>query len=246
MSTKTFSIWTDMHKKLWTYSIDSIEEYKYFLFFISKINIFDKNFKKTSFNIQDFNEYFKINRKSDNSTIKQICSTFKNWINWKLFLNEKISYAGKIDIFEYLKYENAVITYKINNHLSRFFLEPWLNYENDFVRMLTFPHFNFNHKLSEFIYINLRITRADIQIDIETLRKNALKNDTYKKYSHFKEKILIPSINDINKKSDIRLTFKEIKQQQKVVIINLIFSWNNKIDSYDPYIWQTIKERFKD
>ena len=60
------------------------------------------------------------------------------------------------------------------------------------------------------------------EIKLEELKKFLDVESKYKKYSHFKERILQTSKREINKKTDLLIDFEEIKRGKKVFIINFI------------------------
>src|SRR5690606_24538799 len=56
------------------------------------------------------------------------------------------------------------------------------------------------------------------EITIEKLKDRlGIKQQSYSVYGNFKNRIIVPSINELNEKTDIQISFKEIKTGRKVV-----------------------------
>lgn len=58
------------------------------------------------------------------------------------------------------------------------------------------------------------------EITIENLKgKFGISQDKYKQYGHFKSRAILPSVKEVNEKTDVEVTFKEIRKGRKVVKI---------------------------
>ncbi|WP_077324117.1 replication initiation protein [Virgibacillus siamensis] len=72
-----------------------------------------------------------------------------------------------------------------------------------------------------------KLDKFEISI-VDFKEKMGIKAGTYAKYNHLKQRVLKTSINEVNNKTDIDVTFEEIKQGRKVAKLAFFIKRKNK------------------
>lgn len=134
---------------------------------------------------------------------------YYNWFS-------RMSYSGHEGFLEVV----------INHELYPFLLNMNENYTSVDLKTL----FKFNSKYTgRFYYLfETNFFRKSFKITLEEL-KLLTGTSGMERYSHFKQRVLEPSLNDINKYANYRIEFKEIKVGQANKIIGLEFKINKKV-----------------
>ena len=126
--------------------------------------------------------------------------------------------------FEVFEYKNKKLRVKLNIELARYILEP------QFQSILFVPEMPewFNTDYTH-LYEIFRKCKHSLCFSLDEIREILVGDkNKYKKYSHLKSNFLIPAIEHLNSETDIFLTLKEIKEQKKVIRIEIWFNWNDK------------------
>jgi len=142
---------------------------------------------------------------------------------------EKILVSGWFADIEYMKntgYIKATISEKLKPYL--------LELKEEFTQAKLPTLLNFNSKYSSRLYLLLKSdfdrqkkykSNLYVNYDIEYLnRKFELPKSYFIRYSAFKEKFLLKSLKEINKKTDLQISYQELKTGRKITSIQFCIS----------------------
>ena len=90
-------------------------------------------------------------------------------------------------------------------------------------------------KASYLLYIYIRINRYQSKwdIDLDELRDSVLDckgQESYQEYKIFKNRVLDPAVEEINKKTDCHFTYEAVKRGRKVAKIKFIYQKQDQIE----------------
>lgn len=160
-------------------------------------------------------------------------SNGREWIAWNWVTDAKVT--------------QNVVRIQFHKNMKPFIL--WLKKEEGYTKFILKYVLPLKTSYSQRIYEILRSVVYESRnfgyrrIDVEDLRymlglfktdKKGNERPLYPAYSNLKQRILDPSVDEINVHSDIQVSFSEIKKSRKVVSIN--FSVLLKSDSNEPWI----------
>ena len=200
----------------------SLQQQKIVLFLISQISPFDEDFKLYEFNINDFCKVCGIdntngqNYKDLKRQIKEIADK-SMWLK----LDDKETLVRWIEK-PTIKDKSGIIQIKLDEDLKPYLIQLRENFtQYDIIYTLCFKS-KYTIRLYELIksihYQELHEYSKEYTLDeIKTL----LGAETYKTYQHFKERVLIPSITEINNTSDKYISYTPIKKGKSIIGITL-------------------------
>ena len=203
----------------------SLQQQKIILFLISQISPFDEDLKLYEFNINDFCKVCGIdntngqNYKDLKRQIKEIADK-SMWI--KKADDEKAETLVRWIEKPTIKEKSGIIQIKLDEDLKPYLIQLRENFtQYDIIYTLCFKS-KYSIRLYELIksihYQELYEYSKEFTLDeIKTL----LGAENYKTYQHFKERVLIPSINEINNTSDKYISYTPIKKGKAVIGIKL-------------------------
>ena len=203
----------------------SLQQQKIILFLISQISPFDEDLKLYEFNINDFCKVCGIdntngqNYKDLKRQIKEIADK-SMWI--KKADDEKAETLVRWIEKPTIKEKSGIIQIKLDEDLKPYLIQLRENFtQYDIIYTLCFKS-KYSIRLYELIksihYQELYEYSKDFTLDeIKTL----LGAENYKTYQHFKDRVLIPSINEINNTSDKYISYTPIKKGKAVIGITL-------------------------
>lgn len=195
-------------------------EYKIILAALSKINPSLKIIDSISFEIKEFCDLLKVQKKGMYTYLKDACDKLiRRVVTIEHDKNDWIKFSWLHSI----KYKNGVITLKFHSQL-----EPYLLFckENkSYTKYLLENVIDMNSKYSIRIF---ELTKQYEKIGYRIFELDELKQllgipkTKYKQLSHFRNKVLNPSKEEVNGLSDINIDFELIKVGRKVEKIKYI------------------------
>lgn len=199
------------------YDMTAMEQ-KLVLILISTIKKTDKNTNTVEFQVKDLAEVLEVTPELLYRDLQKICTSIMKRIveikkdngNWELF--NIISYA------QYKKKEGKIVL-EINKKA-----EPYLLQLKDLFTSFRLSNaLDLSGKYAIRIYQLTKgcLFKGQLLYDVEDFKK-ALKIDkkkTYESFAKISEKILNPSLEEINSKSDISVSYETIRENRKIKTI---------------------------
>jgi plasmid replication initiation protein len=199
------------------YDMTAMEQ-KLVLILISTIKKTDKNTNTVEFQVKDLAEVLEVTPELLYRDLQKICTSIMKRIveikkdngNWELF--NIISYA------QYKKKEGKIVL-EINKKA-----EPYLLQLKDLFTSFRLSNaLDLSGKYAIRIYQLTKgcLFKGQLLYDVEDFKK-ALKIDkkkTYESFAKISEKILNPSLEEINSKSDISVSYETIRESRKIKTI---------------------------
>ena len=198
------------------YDMSTLEQ-KMFLILLSTISKSDDCFKQTTFRVIDIAKIMDIHPNVLYRDLKKIC---KNLLS-KVY--EVSNYNGDwelINIIGYAKYEGkyGIVTFKLNEQAKPYLLqlkEYFFGFKLDNVLLLDGKY---SIRLYQQAKSHLNLKSYTIYVD-EFINELRLTQKSYSKYGNIKAKIIEPSLKEINSKTDINVSYEDIKMGKKVIAI---------------------------
>lgn len=207
-----------------------VNEQKIILTMISLIDINDKEFNKVTFTMIEISNLLNI---SVNNLYRDVRKIMRNLRKKDIFIDERDENGiGRIIETSFVTtaiYDNkhGLLTLEFSNVLKPYLLELkglFTSYRLDNALSLC-------SKYSIRVYEKLKCNefKKSFIWNIEELKEDLmLTKKSYNLYSNIKQKIILVSINDINKNTDIKVTFEEIKTGRKITAIKFYIKENRK------------------
>jgi len=188
---------------------------------LTEITKEDKDFKDYSFSIKDLE--LKTAKKWQS---KQLRETVKGLMSKPMEIEESANQWEIINWFSYFKYNEGVITCRFDKRLKPYLLEMKSRFVVSDLRMVLPMRSSYSKR----VYLMLKEYSkiGDRTIDLEELQTILKVPKSLKTYADFKRKVLIKSKEDINKFTDLKVDFKEIKLGRKVSKIVFIIKKNDE------------------
>lgn len=209
----------------------SLQQQKIVLFLISQISPFDEEFKTYQFNVIDFCKVCGIDYTSGKN-YEDLKKQIKAIADKSIWLDD-----GKTDSLlrwiekPRIRKESGIIELRLDEDLKPYLLQLRENYtQYDIVFTLSFKS-KYTIRLYELIksihYNELKDFTREYEInELKTL----LGAETYTQYQHFKDRVLIPSVDEINNMSDKKVSFTPIKSGRKTTHIRFTISTKDVIE----------------
>lgn len=202
-------------------------------YMVSCITPYDADFKEYTFPIEDFVNFFAITDKNAAQEYHRIARGILS----KPFIvenKEETFQANWLSSVAYKKKEKR-FAFTFDPKLKRYLVQLKSFYTQ--YQMINLIHMEncYSESVYELLKQYERIGRRTIQI--VDLRKMLGLEKKYPLYSNLRVKVLEPAIEEVNKFSDINITYEEQKQGRKVEA--LCFTIKN--DSANPYIVEGLK-----
>lgn len=178
--------------------------------------------KKLSFTRLELSKILDINPSIVSQEAYRISSSLmKKYIEIKNTLEDDTIEFIQIGIMPFCKYVNGIFTAHWNHRLIPFLLEIKSNFTEFNLQHLLSINTAYGIKLYKLLYQYKRIKFRSFELD--ELRKQFGVIDKYPQYKNFKQKIIEPSVEQINRFTDLNVTYKEIKLGRKVVELEFTF-----------------------
>lgn len=207
-----------------------LNEQKIILTMISLIDINDSDFNKVNFTIKEITNLLNI---PINNLYRDIGKIIKNLRKNDIFIDERDENGiGKVIETSFVTtaiYDNkhGVLSLEFSDTLRPYLLELkgfFTSYRLDNALSLS-------SKYSIRIYEKLKCNefKKSFIWSVENIKEDLiLKQKSYKLYSNVKQKIILIAIDDINKNTDIKVRFEEIKTGRKITAIKFYIKENSK------------------
>ena len=188
---------------------------------LTEIKKEDKDFKDYVFSLKDLE--VKTSKKWQS---KQLRETAKGLMSKPLEIEESAERWEIINWFSYFKYRDGVITCRFDKGLKPYLLEMKNRFVVSDLRMVLPMRSSYSKRvylmLKEYSKIGERTMELEALQDLLRVPKSL------KRYDNFKAKVLMKSKEDINKFTDLKVDFKEIKLGRKVSKIEFIIKKNDE------------------
>lgn len=198
------------------YDMSTLEQ-KMFLILLSTISKSDDCFKQTTFRVIDIAKIMDIHPNVLYRDLKKIC---KNLLSKVYEVSNSNGDWELINIIGYAKYEGkyGIVTFKLNEQAKPYLLqlkEYFFGFKLDNVLLLDGKY---SIRLYQQAKSHLNLKSYTIYVD-EFINELRLTQKSYSKYGNIKAKIIEPSLKEINSKTDINVSYEDIKLGKKVVAI---------------------------
>ena len=211
----------------------SLQEQKIILYLISQITPYDEEFKLYEFSIIDFCKICGIDHTSGGNyadlkrAIKEI-SDKSIWIQIDEDQETLLRWIEK----PYLNKRSGTIRIRLDEDMKPYLLQLKKNFTSyELIFTLRFRS-KYSTRLFELIssihYKTLETYSR--QYTIEELRR-LMGAENYKTWQSFKERALIPAVNEINRYSDKNLSYDVIKRGRSVIGVELIVSSKDSFEA---------------
>lgn len=220
------------------YDMSTLEQ-KMFLILLSTISKSDDCFKQTTFRVIDIAKIMDIHPNVLYRDLKKIC---KNLLSKVYEVSNSNGDWELINIIGYAKYEGkyGIVTFKLNEQAKPYLLqlkEYFFGFKLDNVLLLDGKY---SIRLYQQAKSHLNLKSYTIYVD-EFINELRLTQKSYSKYGNIKAKIIEPSLKEINSKTDINVSYEDIKLGKKVIAIK--FYVKSKIHNQQKVI---VKKSNKD
>ena len=207
------------------YTLSSSEQ-KIIIYLISKIKADDKELKSIDIDIKEFCHVANIQLNGGEvynrikHTIKSIAD--KSW--WLTSGENKEILFRWIDQAEIEK-GNGIITLGLSKHLTPYLIEL----KRDFTRYELINILTLKSKYSIRLYELLKsyLWQGGWQVQVKELREILEVNNKYPEFKDFKKKVLQPTIEEINKYTDLQVEMQTLKTSRSVT--HLYFKIEEKL-----------------
>lgn len=203
-------------------------ELKFFYYIISKLNpINDKDFEVREIPISEIlGETLNHENDQDNYTyIKKLCESLLG----RYFLDETLSIDPETNkavneftgmpMFKILKYKDgeATIKYQLNDCLKPYLLGLRKNFTQIPLQRILPIRSGYAIRIYQMLLSELKQNRNEIEMDLLYLQDVLCVPKSMYAWICFKQRILIPSLKEINATTDIVADYRPLKQRQKIV-----------------------------
>ena len=211
----------------------SIQQYKIILYMVSQINQSDDDFKLYEFSIQDFCRVCGIDETNGKNyrDLKAAIKELRDKSVWVKLIDGRETTVSWINR-PYIDEGSGIIQIQFDEYMKPFLLQL----KENFTQYELFWTLRFKSKYT----IRLYELIASIHYhDLETYEriypleelKRLLGAENYKTYQHFKERVLDPATNEINRYSNKNLLYEAIKSGRSVSKIKLTISSKDTFES---------------
>ncbi len=211
----------------------SLQEQKIILYLISQITPYDEEFQLYEFSIADFCKICGIDHTSGGNyadlkrAVKEI-SDKSIWISIDEDQETLLRWIEK----PYLNKRSGTIKIRLDEDMKPYLLQLKQNFTSyELIFTLRFRS-KYSTRLFELISsIHYKTLESySREYTVEELRR-LMGAENYKTWQSFKERALIPAINEINQFSNKNLDYKVIKRGRSVIAVELLISSKDSIEA---------------
>ncbi|MGL2491398.1 replication initiation protein, partial [Helicobacter pylori] len=203
-------------------------ELKFFYYVISKLNsISDKGFEVCEIPISEIlGETLNHENDQDNYTyIKKICKSLlgRYFIDETLSIdpetNKAVNEFTGMPMFKILKYKDgeATIKYQLNEYLKPYLLGLRKNFTQIPLQRILPIRSGYAIRIYQMLLSELKQNRNEIEMDLLYLQDVLCVPKSMYAWICFKQRVLEPSLKEINATTDIIADYRPLKQRQKIV-----------------------------
>jgi hypothetical protein len=217
-------------------------EYRLIAYLLAKINRDDTEFNQMTISVKEFKSLLNITGKSYYKVIKDYCSklAFKGitimqpdspkgpegiWITW----------------FSYVRAQDGNIHVKFNDLLKDSLLQISKNFTKYYLRNIISLNSFYAMRIYELLKQFEKIGDREIEVDDLKFMLGIDKNK-YRDFYDIRRKVLTPSIDEINKKTDIKISSKEIKGEGKKITKIKFYIIPNTNDEKENFLIMEFKK----
>ncbi len=204
----------------------SLSEQKILIYVISKIVAEDKDFKHISFRINEYCEVAGIKRGgTEYEYIKDSIQSLRNK-SWWIKVGRRDTLFSWIDTAT-IEENSGVVDIVLSESLKPFLLDIRGNFTKYELINILVLHSKYSVRLYEIFKSYLWLHHWEVSID--DFRERIAVGDKYKDFTEFKRNVIVPSIKEINKYTDLQIEFNAIKKGRRIDKLNF------KIDEKSGY-----------
>jgi len=206
----------------------SLQEQKIILTLASMVQPQDTEFKEYEFKIKDFIKLLGVEGQNKYTELPKITKELKK----KVFeIREgtdilQVSWLGGVRY----KTKEGILILKLDSGLKPYMLELkelYISYKLDNILSL-----KSKYSIRIFEILKSNLFKKSIEIELEELKKMlGIKGKSYDVYQNLKNKVILQSQKELNKKTDINFEFEEIKTGRKVTSLKFYIHANKSIKS---------------
>ncbi len=204
----------------------SLKQQKILLYLISKIMPEDEEFKEYEFSIIDFCKTVGIDFKNGGNytDLKAQILALRNsaiWVTTNQGEEVTLSWIEKASINK----RSGIIRIRLDSDMKPFLLHLKAHYTQYHLIYTLNMQSKYSLRLYELImsFYYSKTGTYSRYFAVDELRK-LLDAEKYTRFCHFHEKVIRPAVEEINQYTDLKLTYKQIKEGKKTVEIEFTFS----------------------
>jgi len=193
------------------YKLTEIEQ-KIILTLISLVQPNDKEFQSYTFTIKDF---IKLIGGNSNTRYKELEEITRNMLAkiYEIRFEERLVQVQWLSQADY-NYKKGTIELTLHKFLTPYLLELKKEFTSYHLKNVSKLKGHYSIRIYELLKQYERLKERTF--NMEDLRHKLGATNIYPAYGNFKQRVLLPSQKQINKKSDITFEFQEIKQGRAV------------------------------
>jgi plasmid replication initiation protein len=196
----------------------SLTEQKIILFFVSKIRINDENFHRHTISVEEFCELIGYKGRPRYTELSEITKKLLSKV-------VEIKVGDKLKQFQWVSYVEyntgkGTITLEFHEKMKPFLLQ--LKKEFTSYKLKNIMKLKSIYSIRIYEILKKWQPLKEVEIPLKELRKMVGAANKYAEYSNFKLKVLNVAKRELNKLTDIRFDFEEIKSGRKVVAIRFL------------------------
>lgn len=195
----------------------SAREQKIILTLVSMIQPYDEDFLTYDISIREFHEMLGLDGREKYTELKGIVEELMSKVieipkkdgGWLL--------THWVSVAQYVAGE-GIIQLKFVPELKDYLLQLKKAFTSYRLSNILSLKSAYSIRLYEFMKKWQHIGKWECPID-SLKEKMGISKEKYKQYGHFKSRVITPSVKELNEKTDVQVTFKEIRKGRKVIKI---------------------------
>jgi len=206
------------------YKLNEIEQ-KIILTLISLVQPNDKEFQSYTFTIKDF---IKLIGGNSNTRYKELEEITRNMLAkiYEIRFEERLVQVQWLSQADY-NYKKGTIELTLHKFLTPYLLELKKEFTSYHLKNVSKLKGHYSIRIYELLKQYERLQERTLTM--EDLRHKLGATSIYPAYGNFKQRVILPSQKQINKKSDISFEFQEIKQGRAVKEIKFFIKTKDSI-----------------
>lgn len=213
----------------------TVNQQKIIAYIISLIKPTDKELMMYEISVSDFCELCGIDKKHFYIDIKDIVDDLDDKSFW-VETEEKLFKFRWFSEFEYLK-KKGKIRIQINSNLKKYLLELYQHYtQYEIYNILAIKGkyaIRF-YELFQSYFMTKNAKKTSKTVDLEEL-KSLLMCENYELYAAFRRRVLEPSLEEINKYTDLTVEYEPIRKNRVIVALEFDIKRKEFPSNYAAY-----------
>lgn len=209
-------------------------EYKIILVALSKLKPTDETLGTIVFSVGDFCELLNVQKKGMYKHIEKACDSI---ISKSLTIKKSSKSWKKYNWTSNIACEYGIITIKFNQDLKRNLLfSSNTQYTKYILKNIIHMKSKYSMRLYEILKQYQQISNRTFKV--EELRQHmGIEPSKHKQYKIFKRDVLLPAISEINRLTDLNITYKQIKKGRCVESIKFAIKYVSNENVLDMAIY---------